>query len=78
MVQQGRFRNPLRIWGTLITAAACLSVLTSTAGAQAKLVSGSLTGVVRDVAGTPQMGASVQVLAEGAGINSTGEFLTNT
>jgi hypothetical protein len=78
VVQQGRSRKPFRIWGTLVAAAACLSILTSTAGAQVKLVSGSLTGVVRDLAGTPQMGASVQVLAEGAGINSTGEFLTNT
>jgi len=77
-VQQGRFRNPLRIWGTLATAAVCLSVLTSAAEAQAKLASGSLTGVVRDFAGTPQMGASVQVLSEGAGITGTNEFLTNT
>ena len=77
-MQQGRFRNPLRIWGTLVTAAACLSMLTSTVEGQAKPVSGSLTGVVRDLAGTPQMGASVQVLAESAGINGTSEFLTNT
>jgi hypothetical protein len=59
-------------------AAACLSVMTSAAEAQAKLVPGSLTGVVRDLAGIPQMGASVQVLAEAAGVNSSSEFLTNT
>jgi hypothetical protein len=77
-VQQGRFRNPVRIWGTLATIVVGLSILASAAEAQAKPVSGSLAGVVRDFAGTPQMGASVQVLAEGAGITTTGEFLTNT
>lgn len=74
MVQQGR----LRVLGTLVMAAACLSIMTSGAEAQAKLVAGSLTGVVRDLAGTPQMGASVQVLAETAGINGSSDFLTNT
>jgi hypothetical protein len=58
--------------------AACLSLVASTADAQAKPVSGSLTGVVRDLAGTPQMGASVQVLAETAGVSSSSELLTNT
>src|SRR5262245_10479656 len=58
--------------------AACLSLMTSTAGAQVKPVSGSLTGVVRDLTGTPQMGASVQVLAETAGVSSSSELLTNT
>lgn len=77
-MQQGRLRRPFRIWGTLVMAAACLSVMTSAAEAQAKLVPGSLTGVVRDLAGIPQMGASVQVLAEAAGVNSSSEFLTNT
>jgi hypothetical protein len=77
-VQQGRLRMHFRIWGTLVTAAACLSVLTSGAEAQAKLVAGNLTGVVRDLAGTPQMGASVQVLAETAGTNTSNELLTNT
>jgi hypothetical protein len=76
--QQGRLRKPYRIWGTLFMAAACLSFWTSSADAQAKLIAGSLTGVVRDLAGTPQMGASVEVLAETAGNNSTSEFLTNT
>jgi hypothetical protein len=55
-----------------------LSLLTGAAEAQAKLVAGSLTGVVRDLAGTPQMGASVQVLAETAGTNGSNELLTNT
>ena len=70
MEQQGRLRRPFRILGTLFMAAACLSFLTSAADAQAKLVAGSLTGVVRDLAGTPQMGASVEVLAETAIVES--------
>jgi hypothetical protein len=74
VVQQGR----LRVLGTLVMAAACLSLMTGAAEAQAKLVAGSLTGVVRDLAGTPQMGASVEVLAEAAGVNSSKEFRTNT
>jgi hypothetical protein len=74
VVQQGR----LRVLGTLVMAAACLSIMTSAAEAQAKPVAGSLTGVVRDLAGTPQMGASVQVLAEAGGGNGSSEFLTNT
>lgn len=78
MVQQGRFRTPFRIWGTLVMTVACLSFAAGAAEAQAKPVSGSLTGVVRDLTGTPQMGASVQVLAEVAGINSSSELLTNT
>jgi hypothetical protein len=78
VVQQGRLRSPLRIWGTLITTAACLSFLASAPEAQVKPVSGSLTGVVRDFAGTPQMGASVQVLTEGAGSNGSNDLLTNT
>ena len=77
-MQQGRLRIPFRIWGTLVITATCLSMVARAAEAQAKPVSGSLTGVVRDFAGTPQMGASVQVIAEGAGINSANELLTNT
>ena len=77
-MQQGRLRIPFRIWGTLVITATCLSMVARSAEAQAKPVSGSLTGVVRDFTGTPQMGASVQVIAEGAGINSANELLTNT
>ncbi|HXT27600.1 MAG TPA: carboxypeptidase-like regulatory domain-containing protein [Candidatus Eisenbacteria bacterium] len=78
MLQRGLLRRPFRIVGTLVMTAACLSMLASRAEAQAKPVAGSLTGVVRDFLGTPQMGASVQVLAEAAGVNSSNEFLTNT
>jgi carboxypeptidase family protein len=78
VLQRGVLRRPFRIVGTLVITAACLSMLASRAEAQAKPVAGSLTGVVRDFLGTPQMGASVQVLAEAAGVNSSNEFLTNT
>ena len=77
-MQQGRFRMEFRIWVTLVTAVASLSFLASAAEAQAKPLAGSLTGVVRDFGGTPQMGASVQVLSEAAGVNLSSELLTNT
>jgi hypothetical protein len=46
--------------------------------AQSKLVSGKLAGVVRDLTGTPQMGASVEVFAEAPGAASSLDYLTNT
>lgn len=73
-MQQGR----LRILGTLVIAAISLSMTTGVAEAQNKLLAGSLTGVVRDLAGTPQMGASVQVLGETPGLTGSKDFLTNT
>lgn len=73
-MQQGR----LRILEALIIAAVSLSILTSAAEAQSKPVSGSLTGVVRDISGTPQMGASVEVVAEATGVGSSKDFFTNT
>lgn len=75
---QGLLRKTFRNWGTLIMAAACLLICASSAEAQAKLIAGSLTGVVRDLAGTPQMGATVEVLSEAAGLGTSNEFLTNT
>src|SRR5260221_2259827 len=42
------------------------------------LVSGKLAGVVRDLSGTPQMGASVEVFAEAPGVTSSLDYLTNT
>jgi len=68
----------LRTLGALILTAMVSSFATQPAAAQAKLVPGKLAGVVRDVAGTPQMGASVQLIAESAGIAVAQGFLTNT
>src|SRR5260221_8824121 len=48
------------------------------AAAQAKPVPGKLAAVVRDAAGTPQMGASVELISEAVGLAATRGFLTNT
>jgi len=48
------------------------------AAAQAKPVPGKLAGVVRDAAGTPQMGASVELISEAMGVAASHSFLTNT
>jgi hypothetical protein len=68
----------LRTLGALILTAMVSSFATQPAAAQAKLVPGKLAGIVRDAAGTPQMGASVQLLAESAGKAVSQGFLTNT
>ena len=73
-MQQGR----LRLLGTLVFIAASVSFGTSAAMAESKLVSGKLAGVVRDLTGTPQMGASVEVFAEAPGAASSLDYLTNT
>jgi len=48
------------------------------AAAQAKPVPGKLAGVVRDAAGTPQLGASVELISEAVGVAASRSFLTNT
>jgi hypothetical protein len=68
----------LRTLGALILTAMVSSFATQPAAAQAKLVPGKLAGVVRDATGTPQMGASVQLIAESAGTALAHGFLTNT
>jgi Carboxypeptidase regulatory-like domain len=73
-VQQGS----LRFLGTLVMIAASASLGTGSATAQGKLVSGQLAGVVRDLSGTPQMGASVEVFPETPGVTSSLDYLTNT
>jgi hypothetical protein len=73
-VKQGRHR----VLGALVLAAICVSVGAGVAAAEPKSVSGKLAGVVRDTAGTPQMGASVEVIPEATGILSTVDLLTNT
>ncbi len=67
-------RNP----GTLIVAAVLAALLNVPAAAQTKPGYGKVTGVVRDVAGTPQMGATVQIIPEGIATSRAKEFLTNT
>jgi hypothetical protein len=67
----------LRILGALVLTAMVLSLGTQPAVAQAKLVPGKLAGIVRDSAGTPQLGANVELIAETGAAASRG-FLTNT
>jgi len=64
--------------GTLAFVVASVSLGTGAAMAQAKFVSGKLAGVVRDLSGTPQMGASVEVFGEAPGVQSSLDYLTNT
>jgi Carboxypeptidase regulatory-like domain len=73
-VQQGQLRR-LR---ALVFIAASVSIGTGAAMAQSRLVSGKLAGVVRDLTGTPQMGASVEVFAEAPGSAASLDYLTNT
>jgi hypothetical protein len=75
-VKQGQ----LRTLGALFLIVVGLTSGPTSAMAQTKLAAGKLSGVVRDASGTPQMGASVEVLPEAAaaGLLLTQDFLTNT
>jgi Carboxypeptidase regulatory-like domain len=68
----------LRTLGALVLTVMVSSFAAIPAAAQAKPVPGKLAGVVRDAAGTPQMGASVELLSEAVGVAATHSFLTNT
>ena len=49
------------------------------AAAQSKTAAGKLAGVVRDMGGTPQLGASVEIIPESVGLAAASQaFLTNT
>jgi hypothetical protein len=43
-----------------------------------KLTSGTLSGLVKDTSGIPQLGATVEVLSETAGVTAAQHFLTNS
>ena len=68
----------LRILGALVLTVMFSSFVANPAAAQAKPVPGKLAGVVRDAAGTPQMGASVELMSEAVGVTTNRGFLTNT
>jgi hypothetical protein len=68
----------LRALGALVLTVLVSSFGAIPAAAQAKPVLGKLAGVVRDTAGTPQMGASVELVAEIAGVAAPHTLLTNT
>ncbi len=73
-------KGQVRGMGVLVLAAAFSLLGTDPAVAQLKSVQGSLSGVVRDSSGTPQLGASVEVIPESAIATSASGigFLTNT
>ena len=73
-MKQGR----LRILGALVLTAGLSPFSVKPVAAQAKPVLGKLAGVVRDTAGTPQMGASVELAPESAGVTAPHVLLTNT
>jgi hypothetical protein len=71
-------KGQVRVVGALVLAVTFSFLGANPAVAQLKSVQGILSGVVRDTAGTPQLGASVQVIPE-AGVSTTAiGFLTNT
>ena len=73
-MKQGR----LRTLGALVLTAAGFHFGSQEAAAQARPLLGKLAGVVRDTAGTPQMGASVELSSETAGGIASRSLLTNT
>jgi len=68
----------LRTLGALILTGVLSSLGANSVGAQAKRAPGKITGVVRDGSGTPQLGASVELLSEAPGSALSLGFLTNT
>lgn len=71
-------KGQVRVTGALVLAAAFSIMGASSAVAQLKSVQGILSGVVRDAAGTPQMGASVEVIPELSAAAAPLDFFTNT
>src|SRR5690349_7185227 len=57
---------------------ACFAAGASTSGAQTRAAAGKLSGVVRDTVGTPQMGATVEIVPEAALKAASLGLLTNT
>jgi len=68
----------LRAWGAFILMLTCFSVGANTSAAQAKAAAGKLSGVVRDSTGTPQMGATVEIVPEATVKAASFGLLTNT
>jgi hypothetical protein len=71
-------RGPLLCLWVFLASAVGVCGLGSPAAAQAPAKPGSLSGVVRDGSGIPQLGATVEVLSEAPGITAVQQFLTNT
>lgn len=75
-MKYGRDRTALS--RALVLPAALFLLVCGSAAAQSKPVFGKLAGVVRDGAGTPQMGAVVQIIPEAQAQASPLQSLTNT
>jgi len=56
----------------------CVSAPPAAAQVHAKTSSGTIAGQVRDASGIPQLGATVDILAEAPGVSLSQQFLTNT
>ena len=72
--------GPILCFGLVLafSVGVCLNPTPSAAQASPKPASGILSGVVRDSSGTPQLGATVEVLSELPGVFAARHFLTNT
>jgi len=68
----------LRTLGALILTGVLCTFAANPAAAQAKRAPGNISGVVRDAAGTPQLGASVELVSEMPGSSLPVGLLTNT
>ena len=75
-MKDGRLR--FRIPGALLLTVAFAPVFGGVAAAEPKPLFGKIAGVVRDAGGTPQMGASVQMVREGPAAAPSQEYRTNT
>ena len=68
----------LRAWGVIILALMCVSFNARGAEGQSRGASGKLAGMVHDTTGTPQMGASVEIIPEVAIKAASFGLITNT
>jgi len=71
-------KGQVRVMGALVLTATFSLLGANPAVAQLKSVQGMLSGVVRDTAGIPQLGASVQVIPESSASAAAIGYLTNT
>ncbi len=67
----------LRTWGALALTLTSFLIGANTSAAPAGTAAGKLSGVVRDSAGTPQMGATVEIVPEAAVKAASLGLLTN-
>lgn len=72
--------GPLLCFGLLLASAMGVSwgAFPATAQTSAKPSSGTVSGVVRDTTGIPQLGATVEMFSEAPGVLAARQFLTNT